>query len=580
MAGPVLHRDEFRGAARPFPKWYDGKLFIYEWMRGWIMAVTMDPKGDLASIERFMPSQKFSNPIDMQFGRNGDLYVLEYGTIWFQGNDDARLVRIEYTAGNRKPIVAVAVDKPAGALPMRVALSSAGTTDFDEDSLRYVWTITRRSGAVLQRLTAPNPSFTFTRPGAYTASLTVTDPQGANSTAALQIAAGNDPPNVDIDLVGSNRSFFFPGIPVRYATRVTDLEDGSLRSGTIPARRVSVTAQYLKEGLASSGAATAPGSSESAHATGKKLIEGSDCLSCHQLNRKSIGPKYMDVARKYHDDSTARARLVRKILAGGSGVWGKVTMPAHPQFTDEQASAMVAYILSLADKKTTAPSLPDRGAYIPVAGSGDGPKGAVVLRAAYTDRGANGMRAITNEKTIVLRSPTVVVANGELSEGVSKQSVPEVPVEITVVNRSGASVALKQLDLTGISAVIFTAVAPAKFQAKGGKVEVHLDSATGPLLGESELIRPTTDSTAPPFRLRTALRPTSGLHDVYLVFRNPDAKGDQFMFGLLTATFEVAPRPVGVAAHPTVRTSIDPWGSVKYQARSTSTDSTGYMRPP
>ena len=98
-------RDRFR-------HYYDGKLFIYEWMRGWIIAVTMDAKGDLVSMERFMPSHKFSNPIDMEFGPNGDLYVLEYGTAWFQGNDDARLVRIEYNAGNRKPIVAAGVDKP------------------------------------------------------------------------------------------------------------------------------------------------------------------------------------------------------------------------------------------------------------------------------------------------------------------------------------------------------------------------------------------------------------------------------------------------------------------------------------
>ena len=119
MAGPVFYRDDFRGAARPFPQYYDGKLFIYEWMRGWIMAVTMDAKGDLVSIERFMPSTKFSNPIDMEFGPSGDLYMLEYGTGWFQGNDDARLVRIEYNAGNRKPIVAAAVDQPAGALPLR-----------------------------------------------------------------------------------------------------------------------------------------------------------------------------------------------------------------------------------------------------------------------------------------------------------------------------------------------------------------------------------------------------------------------------------------------------------------------------
>jgi cytochrome c len=166
----------------------------------------------------------------------------------------------------------------------------------------------------------------------------------------------------------------------------------------------------------------------------------------------------------------------------------------------------------------------------------------LVLRAAYTDRGANGMPPIMKEKTIALRSPNVVVASGELSEGVSKQSVPELPVEITVVNRPGGSVALKQLDLTGVGAVVFTAVAPAQYQAKGGKIEVHLDSPTGALLGESELIRPTTDPAAPPSQLRTTIRPTSGMHDVYLVFRNPDAKSDQFLFGLLTATFEAAAR--------------------------------------
>jgi cytochrome c len=257
------------------------------------------------------------------------------------------------------------------------------------------------------------------------------------------------------------------------------------------------------------------------------------------LNRKSIGPAYVDVARKYHDDSTATARLVRKIREGGSGVWGKVTMPGHPALTDQQASAMLGYILSLADRKTSASSLPDRGTYVPAAGSADAPQGVVVLRATYTDRGANGMPAITKENTIVLSSPSVVVASGQLSDGLQRQRVPELPVEITIVNRAGASVALKQIDLTGIDAVVFAAVAPTQYQAKGGKIEVHLDSPAGALIGESELNRPTAD--ARPSQLRTALRPTSGLHDVYLVFRNPDAKGDQFLFGVLTATFEAAP---------------------------------------
>jgi cytochrome c len=384
----------------------------------------------------------------------------------------------------------------------------------------------------LQKLTQPNPSFTFSRPGAYLASLTVTDSHGAHSTADVQVVAGNEPPNVDIDLAGSNRTFFFPGVPVRYEVRVTDREDGSLGSGRIPARLVSVTTQYMKDGVTSGGAI----------ARGRTLIEGSDCLSCHQVSRKSIGPAYVDVAQKYHNDSTATARLVRKIREGGSGVWGKTSMAAHPNLTDEQASAMLAYIMSLADRKTNAPSLPVQGSYVPPAGSGDAPKGVLVLRAEYTDRGANGMPAISKEKEVVLHSPSVVVSSGVLSEGVSKQSAEGIPVEITVVSRPGASAALKQLDLTGVGAVVFTAVAPAQYQAKGGMIEVHLDSPTGALLGASEMITPTANAAAPPAQLRTALKPTTGVHDVYLVFRNADAKGDGFLFGVLTATFESAPR--------------------------------------
>ncbi|MEO5588809.1 MAG: PQQ-dependent sugar dehydrogenase, partial [Gemmatimonadaceae bacterium] len=530
-AGPVFHRDDFKGAARPFPQYYDGRLFIYDFMRHWIMAVAMDNSGDLVSVERFMPTAKFSAPIEMEFGPGGDLYLLEYGTAWFQGNPDARLVRIEFNPGNRKPIVAAQVDQNAGALPLRVRLSSTGTVDLDEDSLRYVWTVTDRTGRVLRRLSEPNPSLTLTQAGTYTASLTVTDAHGARSSATVPIAAGNQPPNVELDLVASNRSFFFPGVPVSYAVRVTDREDGSLR-GSIPAQRVSVTAQYLKDGASSGGVAAA-------YEPGNNLIEGSDCLACHQLKRKSIGPAYVEVAQKYRHDSAATARLVKKIREGGSGVWGKVTMPAHPQLSEAQASAMLAYILSLDDdRKLSGPSLSPRGAYVPPAGSGAAPNGAVVLRAEYTDRGANGMPALSKDTTVVLRSPTIVVASGTLSEGLRKQSVAKIPYEVTMVNRSRASASLKQIDLTSIRAVTFSAMAPAQRQAVGGTIEIHLDSATGPLLGESEMIQPTANPAAPPSQLRVQLRPTLGMHNVYLVFSNPDAKGNEFLFGLLTATFE------------------------------------------
>ena len=219
-------------------------------------------------------------------------------------------------------------------------------------------------------------------------------------------------------------------------------------------------------------------------------------------------------------------------------MWGPVAMPARPALTDEQAAAMVSYVRSLADTTTRARPVPVRGSYMPAAGSADAPHGELVLRAVYTDRGANGMPPITSEKALVLESPSVVMASGEMGEGVSKQTDDRVPVPVAVVSRSGSSVALKQIDLTGVGSVTLMAVAPTQYQAKGGKIDVHLDTPTGALLGTSQPIQPTGDLS--PVPLHVPLQATAGMHDVYFVFSNPDAKGDGFIFGVLTATFEAA----------------------------------------
>jgi cytochrome c len=535
MAGPVFHRSDFRNAARPFPAYYDGKFFAYEWMRGWIMAVTMDAKGDMVSMERFMPSSKFSNPIELEFSPSGDLYMLEYGTGWFQQNPDARLVRIEYNGGNRSPVVVADVDKPAGPLPLTVALSSAGTTDADADALRYEWTITGPGGAVVTKLASASPTYTFATAGVYTATLTVTDAKGTRSTAQTRIVAGNEPPQVALDVAG-NRSFYFPGTPIRYTTRVTDREDGSLESG-IAAEQVVVTAEYLKDGPP----AAEPAGHRSAPAVhpGRALIEAGTCLSCHQIDRKSVGPSYNDVAAKYRGDAAALARLATKIRTGGSGVWGQITMPPHPQLTEAQTTQMASYILSLGQKKS-GPSLPVRGEYTPPAATAQSSSpsgGAVVLRAEYTDKGANGLPGAEADNTVVLRAPMLVVATGELGEGVSKMQVPQMPVPMTMPNKSGSFSRFRQLDLSGISEIVFGVSAPAQYGAVGGKIEVRLDSETGPLVGETEAMQPQTVQNAPPIQARAALKPTTGLHDVYFVFRNDQAKAQQMLFIVLTATF-------------------------------------------
>jgi cytochrome c len=80
---------------------------------------------------------------------------------------------------------------------------------------------------------------------------------------------------------------------------------------------------------------------------GIALIAGSDCLTCHKVNEKAIGPAYIDVAKKYTADDATIGTLAAKIIKGGSGNWGEVPMTPHPQVTEADAKTMVKYILSL-----------------------------------------------------------------------------------------------------------------------------------------------------------------------------------------------------------------------------------------
>ena len=80
---------------------------------------------------------------------------------------------------------------------------------------------------------------------------------------------------------------------------------------------------------------------------GKSLIEGTDCMSCHKIDAKLIGPSYLDIAGKYENNPANVDLLAGKIIDGGSGVWGNIPMAAHSGMSKENAKKMVAYILSL-----------------------------------------------------------------------------------------------------------------------------------------------------------------------------------------------------------------------------------------
>ncbi len=80
---------------------------------------------------------------------------------------------------------------------------------------------------------------------------------------------------------------------------------------------------------------------------GEKLIAKSDCIGCHKLDKKLIGPSYLDISKKYPSNDKNVAYLSGKIIKGGSGVWGTIPMSAHSSLKKTDATSMAKYILSL-----------------------------------------------------------------------------------------------------------------------------------------------------------------------------------------------------------------------------------------
>ncbi|WP_198036675.1 ThuA domain-containing protein [Arenibacter algicola] len=211
MAGPVYHFDAELQSDVKLPRYYDNGIFIYDWMRNWIMVVRTDKHGNYVGMEPFMPSTNFEKIIDMELGPDGALYILEYGKNWYSPNRDARLSRLEF----RK----------------------------------------------------------------------------------------------DIHIDGST-------------TVKSEIEDTASSGHHLSTRNKD---------------------------KGLTLMEKSDCMACHSMKQKSVGPSFREIALKYKDQPDIVDSLINKVIEGGSGIWGQSPMSAHPQLAKEDVEKMVGYILNVKD---------------------------------------------------------------------------------------------------------------------------------------------------------------------------------------------------------------------------------------
>lgn len=76
------------------------------------------------------------------------------------------------------------------------------------------------------------------------------------------------------------------------------------------------------------------------------LVKAKNCMACHSVDKKLIGPSYKDVASKYAGDPDAAGKLAKKIREGGVGTWGQIPMPANPQVSADEGAKLAAWILS------------------------------------------------------------------------------------------------------------------------------------------------------------------------------------------------------------------------------------------
>lgn len=553
VGGPVYRTAEWGpGAEYRFPAAWDGRWFVGDFVRNWILMLTLDEaRTDVVAIERLMPEERFYSIIDLEFGPDGALYVLEYGTEWFAHNPDSRLSRVVYRRGNRPPRARISADPLASAAPVTVRLFSAGTFDPDGDAITFRWTVRREGGPVVAHPEGAEAELTLREPGAYRARLTASDPEGLLDSASVVLVAGNEPPSVRIELTEGNRSFHFPGETHRYAVRVNDSEDGSLREGTIPGERVRVTLERVSGGIDPGGAREAAirlGPDESLrHLEARRLIEAGDCGSCHAVASASAGPSFRTVARRY-DDGTGpgdAARdavdyLAEKIVDGGRGVWGAATMPAHPSLSAAESRTIARYVLSLDDSTSGVRRISASGRLELERG------GTYVLRAGYTDRGAPNADPLSDRAVHVLRPPELAPQEADtLSEGISYTPSRDPGF---IVERSGAFLGVRDLDLSGIERLRIDALT--RFynwsHFVGGDVEVRLGSPRGRRIGGPVSRRPPEDLApgAPVLGgdledpLSVELAETSGTHDLFLVFTHPDASVQEPLLLLRAVHFE------------------------------------------
>jgi cytochrome c len=496
-AGPVFHYDPKLKSPTQLHSHFDNCLFIYEWTRNWVFTARLDEDEKLDKLEPFMPDYPFIRPIDMTFGPDGALYLIEYGTTWGK-NDDAKLIRIDYLRGNRAPQIQLSANQTAGKAPLVVELSTHGTYDPDKgDQLTYEWSKVPGDGSILS--TEPNPTLTFADFGNHQVKLTVRDQEGSYSESSLSISVGNSPPQVAFKYP-QDGDFFEFGKPFAWKVDVSDQED----------TKIDATRVTFQQEIRQQNGAPMPSTLRGEQAPGLNLMKKSDCFNCHSVDQKLVGPTFTEIAMRYDGVKKAKNEAAQRILNGSTGVWGQIPMMPHPQHNLIQAKQMVDWIFSLStnDQSTQTGTTGSINPNRPDGFSGHAGYN-LFLEASYLDRGVLPVAPLRGTQMIRLRSKTVHGSSANHHQGVTlnKSAVSQIG--------HGDFISFKNINLDGITK-ISTRVASG---GAGGEIHLRLGSTRGEIIGKA--IVQANGSWQDYFEQEFELEKCEGRHDLYVCFHNP-----------------------------------------------------------
>ena len=131
MGGARYYFDEASDSDTKFPRFYDGQWFIGEWNNDWIRTADLNNQGLVTGVSNWARTTGYISPMDMEFGPDGSLYVVEWGQGFAENNADSGVYRVDYISGARTPIANAAVNNDAVPVGTTVQFSSAGSNDPD-----------------------------------------------------------------------------------------------------------------------------------------------------------------------------------------------------------------------------------------------------------------------------------------------------------------------------------------------------------------------------------------------------------------------------------------------------------------